>query len=413
MNTIELTVAIVIACSLIAGALWSFRNQGLVLIAWRQIIHAPGRSAVVVACIAISIAIPTLTNLLVAHYDQELSSRARTTPLLVGSKGNRIDLTLSTLYFRQAKHETIPFSEYEKIQSWNKGTAIPMNLHFRARGNPIVATSAEYFERRHLTCINGRLPFRLGEVVLGATVAAELSLNVGDALFSDQPELYDISKPAALKMKIVGILKDSKTPDDAAVFVDIKTAWILEGIAHGHQEAETLDPDLLVSKQNGKIQVSGAMIEYNEVTPENESGFHYHGDTTLLPLSAILFFPRNAKEGVISSVRVKTTKLYQMVKPETVVEELMAKIFQVKSFLDLISILLAISTSFLIALVCVLTVRMRTREVQTMHEIGIAKSRVFLLLSSEVIVLLACGCVLASLLVVSGWYVFPDLIGTF
>ncbi|MFT7616771.1 MAG: putative ABC transport system permease protein [Planctomycetota bacterium] len=410
MDTNELILAIVLSCIIVGGVVWSQKNKGLVLIAWRQILHAPGRSAVVVACIAISIAIPTLTNLLVNHYDQELSSRARSTPLLVGSKGNRIDLTLSTLYFRQAKHETIPFSEYEKIQSWRKGVAIPMNLRFRARGNPIVATSAEYFERRNLTCIAGRLPFRLGEVVLGYAVAQEIGLVPGEALFSDQPELYDISKPAALKMIVVGSLIESGTPDDDAVFVDIKTAWILEGIAHGHQEAEALDPDLLVSNKDGKIQVSGAMIEYNEVTPQNEAGFHYHGDTTLLPLSSILFFPRNAKEGVISSVRVKTTKLYQMVKPEAVVDELMAKIFQVKSFLDLISILLAISTSFLIALVCILTVRMRTREVQTMHEIGIGKMRVIMLLGSEVIVLIVCGCALASLIVTTGWYIFPDLI---
>ena len=34
-----------------------------------QLWHAPGRSAILVLCIAVSVAIPTLTTLLVRHYD--------------------------------------------------------------------------------------------------------------------------------------------------------------------------------------------------------------------------------------------------------------------------------------------------------------------------------------------------------
>ena len=386
------------------------RNRGTLLVVWRQLAYARGRSSVIILCIAVSIAIPALTNSLVQHYDRELSSRARTTPYVVGSKGNRIDLTLSSLYFRPAEFDTIPYSEYETIRDWNRGVAVPMNLHFQARGHPIVATTPEYFEQRQLSCARGRLPFRMGEVVLGSSVAADLGLSPGDVLFSDQKELYDISKPAALKMHVVGVLAPTRTPDDQATFVTIKTAWILEGIFHGHNAAEKIPKKLLLNENDDNVTVSGAMIEYNEVTKDNAASFHYHGDTSLLPLSSILFFPRDRKSGTIAATRVKTTRLYQMVKPTLVVEELMAKVFQVKAFLDLVSILLAISTAFLIALVCVLTIRMRRREINTLHQIGIARRKVVSLLFAEISALLLFGVCLAAVMVLGTWSFLPDLI---
>ncbi len=405
-----IVLSFVLFAVLLGLVFWASHNGGLLKVSRRQISHAPGRSSVIVLCIAISIAIPTLTNLLVDHYDRELRSRARTTPMLVGSKGNRIDLTLSSLYFRPAQFETVPFSEYEKIRDWHKGTAIPLNLRFQARGYPIVATSPEYFEERGLESATGHLPFRLGEVVLGSSVAETLRLESGDALFSDQLELYDISKPAALKMHVVGTLAVTNSPDDTAVFVSIGTAWILEGISHGHQAAESIDKKLLIAEKDDELTVSGAMIEYNEVTEKNVNSFHYHGDSSLLPLSSILFFPKDVKAGTIAKARVKATKLYQMVKPTSVVEELMAKVFQVKSFLDLVSVLLAISTAFLLALVCVLTVRMRNREIRTMHQIGISQRRVSALLATEIVTLLLAGCVFASAFVGAAWWVMPNLI---
>ena len=37
-------------------------------------------------------------------------------------------------------------------------------------------------------------------------------------------------------MKVVGVLSPVATPDDEAVFVDVKTAWVIAGLAHGHDD---------------------------------------------------------------------------------------------------------------------------------------------------------------------------------
>ena len=64
--------------------------------------------------------------------------------------------------------------------------------------------------------------------VIGADVAKQLSLKTGDSLISTPETVFDIAGIYPLKMNIVGVLKQSHTPDDRAVFVDLKTAWIIE-----------------------------------------------------------------------------------------------------------------------------------------------------------------------------------------
>ena len=65
--------------------------------------------------------------------------------------------------------------------------------------------------------------------------ARDLCLEVGDSLLSTPKTVYDQSQSFQLKMPIVGILEETGTPDDNAVFVSIRTAWVIDGIGHGHE----------------------------------------------------------------------------------------------------------------------------------------------------------------------------------
>jgi putative ABC transport system permease protein len=384
--------------------------SGLLLLTWRQISYHRGRSIILVLALAVTIFLPLATRMLVSRYDTELRSRAAASPLVAGAKGNRFDLTLATLYFRDAELDVVPYSEYEKIRDAGFGVAIPLNLRFTARERPIVATSPEYFEARQLSAGAGRLPFRLGEVVLGAQVAEDLELGPDDALFSDQREIYDISKPPALKMRVSGVLRATGGPDDSAVFVDIRTAWVLEGIMHGHQESAGIDSELVMEEGEGHRKISPAMIEYNEITPANAASFHYHGGSEGLPLSSILVLPRDAKSRTLLKARVNASKLYQMVVPARVIDDLMAFVFRIQAFLDLIAVILGITTLLLIVLVVLLTMRMRAREIEALHRIGGGRFTVVTLYALEIGILVVLAGVLAGAALSAALAWLPNLV---
>ena len=113
---------------------------------------------------------------------------------------------------------------------------VPVYARFQARGFPIIGTTLDYFDFRALEIAAGRALALLGECVLGATVAERLDLEPGDGLVSSPETLFDLAGIYPLKMKVVGTLKRSHSADDLAVFVDLKTAWVIEGLGHGHQD---------------------------------------------------------------------------------------------------------------------------------------------------------------------------------
>lgn len=384
---------------------------GVWLLSTSYLRHHAVRSGILVVCLALTLFLPVTTRLLVNRYEDDLRARSDSTPLIAGAKGNRIDLTMTTLYFRAADVEPITYADLERLEAAALGIAIPVHARFTARGHPVVATSPEYHEMRGLTAARGSLPLRLGDATLGSAVAEELGLGPGDALFSDVREAYDISVPPALKMRIAGVLAPAGTPDDGAVFVDTKTAWILEGIYHGHDDPEKeVDEELLIGKTDEHVAVSPAMIEYNEVTDENISTFHWHGETSLLPLTSVIFRPRDAKSGTIIKARLNASKTLQMVTPTEVIDDLMAFVFKIKSILDAVSLLLAATTVGLFALVVLLTMRVRAGEMRTLDRIGASRSTVLRLYATEIGILVILGLALAAALSVAVLTLAPDVV---
>ncbi|MCP3919065.1 MAG: hypothetical protein GY711_26275 [bacterium] len=384
--------------------------MNILYLSWRHARYHPVQTAVLTACLALTIFLPAATHWLVRDYEAQLIARANDTPLIAGTKGNRFDLTLAALYFRPSALEPIPFSELEALDASGVGLAIPLNVRFTARGRAVVATSPDYYAQRGLRASAGTVPLRIGDATLGAKVALELGVVVGDSLFSDQRELYDISKPPALKLSVVGVLAPRGTADDEAVFVDTKTAWILEGLAHGHGDVETdVDESLVLERRGDNVAVSQAMLEHNEVTEANVGTFHYHGDTSKLPLSAILVFPASAKTGTLAKARMNAERRYRMLVPGDVIADLLGFVFRVKAFLDSFAGVLAATTVLLSALVVVLSTRLRAGEIETLDRIGSSRFTVFRLLAIEIGMILVVSAVIAAAGVAAARTLVPDL----
>ncbi|MDB4736331.1 hypothetical protein OAF93_01030 [Planctomycetota bacterium] len=387
--------------------------SGILYLAWRHAAAHRARTSLLVACVALALWVPWTAGALAGQYDQALRSRAAETPLIIGAPGNRYDLTLAALYFRPSQLETIPYQELERLQEGGRATFIPLHMRFTARGYPIVATSVEYAEFRGLQPAEGRHALRLGEVALGADVAAALGLRAGDALLSDPTELYDISRPPALKMRVAGVYPSAGTPDDGAVFCDVRTAWVLEGIAHGHAPAEEIDEALVLSRADESVAVSGALMEYAEVTEENEGSFHYHGDTALLPLSAVLALPASRKDGTLLKSAVNAEGSFQAVTPAAVIGDLLGVVFRIKAFFDLVGVFLLGTTALLVSLVFLLSSRLRGAEMRTLDRIGAPRRVGAGLIGIEAALVLLLAGALAGGATAATLRWLPDLVSTF
>jgi putative ABC transport system permease protein len=367
--------------------------------AWRYLWFHKVRTVVLIAAITLITYLPFAVHILVRSSEAQMLARSQLTPLIMGQKGSALDLVLNTLYFTSKPPERIAMGEADRVDASGLAYAIPVYNRFVARGFPIVGTTVDYFAFRQLDVAAGRMLAVLGECVLGATVAATLGLEPGDTLMSAPENPFDLAGVYPLKMHVVGVLNSSRTPDDRAVFVDIKTAWVIEGLGHGHIDlASTTDRQNILEQRGGTIVASAKVVQYTEITPNNIDSFHFHGDTSSFPLTAILAVPHDDKSATLLRGRyLAETIPSQIVRPIEVIAALLQNIFKIKQVLDIIFTVVSVAMVLAIVLIMTLSLRLRQPEIETMYKLGCSRLKMVELVAAEL-----GAIVLLSLILTAG-----------
>jgi len=370
--------------------------RGTLLLAWRYVSHHRIRSGILVLSIALVGFLPLAVSMLVGHFETTMMARARAVPLVVGAKASRYDLLLSALYFKGRMSERLTMAEVKRIAAEGLATPVPVYIEHTARGYPVVGTTLEYLRRLDRGLAAGTPPLRLGDAMVGSAVAEELGLSPGSRLDSDVKHLYDLSASYPLRMRVTGILSPTGGPDDRAVFVDVKTVWVIDGLAHGHQDVvESVRPEAVLRRDDGNVAVDSSIIQYQEITEENRASFHFHGDPDGFPITAVLVWPKDARARTLLKARYGVSKTAQILVPTAVIEELMGFLFRLKRFFDANVVLVSVATGLFLALIVLLSLRIRERERETLRKIGCSRMTTFWLQTTELGLVIAGGAGLA------------------
>ena len=374
-------------------------------LAWRSLLWHRGRSLIIVLSLAITIWLPVTVRLVLNQFRSEISARAAATPLIVGAPGSRVDLALHALYFEAMPPAETTMAQVDQLMSSDLGIAIPLHVRFRTQsqpgidGAPIVGTSHEYFEFRNLRIQSGEMLSLLGDCVLGSRVAAAMSLKPGDSILSAPQNAFNLAGDYPLKMKVTGVLQPSHSPDDDAVFTDVRTAWVIAGIGHGHQEVSPqTDPALLLnSDDKTSVTANAGVLPFTEITPGNIDSFHFHGEPESFPLTAMIVVPKDEKSRVrILGRYASADSTAQCLKPPEVVEELLSIVFRIEQMVWLCSIAAAVVTGLLLALVLSLSMRLRAAEMMTMFRLGCSRLTIATLQISEIAITMLTATILAT-----------------
>jgi putative ABC transport system permease protein len=368
-------------------------------LAWRYIVFNRKKTIILITCISLVTFLPFALKSLLNESEHQLMSRATTTPLLVGAKGNSLDLVMNSLYFSKEKPDFISMKSVETIIDSGLGLPIPLYIRFQAREYPIIGTSLDYFEFRKYKIEWGRAFAMLGECVIGADLATHLNLKVGDNLLSSPENLFDLAGVYPLKMTISGILDKTNSTDDKAVFVDLKTAWVIQGLGHGHQDVKKIeDSSVVLSQTKNLVTASSKIKQYTEINVDNLESFHFHGDPSIYPLTAIIAVPHDEKSATILRGRYLSEQQdQQIVRPKKVIEDLLGNIFRIKDFIDAVVLIVAIAMILAVFLVFSLSFRLRQKEINTIFHLGCNRATVFQLISAEILIIILASGVLCFL----------------
>lgn len=212
-------------------------------IAWKSIEHRSLASTLTAFSMALGVALVVTVLVVNGVVGKSFQQGAQGYDLIVGAKGSKLQLVLSSVFYNQDPLGLIPYEYYDLMRSSRYSaeikTAIPIARGDNYQGCPVVATTPEYFAS--VTKSDGK-PYTLqkGEyfknvdyysAVVGYTVAKKNKLQLGDEIrfgHTNSQSDQDLHEP----FKIVGILDHTGSPNDRAVFVN------LEGFYKQHEHSE-------------------------------------------------------------------------------------------------------------------------------------------------------------------------------
>lgn len=371
----------------------------LLRLAWKSLMHHKARSMVLVLCIALLGVLPLAVEGFLNLYQTQLKSRAVATPLVVGAPGSRSDLLIQSLYFNGSVESSIPMRVARQVAEKGRVTPIPLHIEGTVRGKPLVGTTPDYQKFRDLRIAGGGTwPQRLSEAVIGSEFARQEGLAAGDTVPTDAEELYDLGGGYPLVLKIRGVLEQTGTPDDVAVFVSLQTSWVVDGEGHGHIAVNPdVDFNLILENKSDNVTMNAAIVEAVEVTPENEDSFHFHGDPDDLPITSLLIDAATVKDQTLERSELRRNEELLVLDSISELEDLIGIVLQAKAILDANSLLVLLAALMMLGLIVTLDIKVREREVRTLERIGAPRGFVAQLLFTEVAIVVGTGAVLAFL----------------
>ncbi len=365
-----------------------------------------GRSILLVIIFSILIAIPVLTELSSQIAEDHLLSRAKQTPLIYSAPGSQLDAALSALFFKGEPTVPLTMNDYDQLLEMDLALPLPILRAGTASGFSVVATDLEYLAFRGLELKGGRSFVQLGDTVVGARVAEALSLTSGSQIATDNNRIFELAGSYPVRLNVVGVLQETGTADDFAVFVDLRTGWIAIGLGHGHQDLGTAtDPSVILSRDDTTVVANAKLNEHIEFTEETRAGFHFHGAAENFPLSALMLAPYSDREAAFLQGRVADQfgDSRQIFRPLAVIEELLKDVFQIGAILQVMIAIVTTAAVLAVSMVVSLSLKMRKREFEIARQIGADRRAVPFQVLLELTLLIMVAAVICALVAYAGF----------
>ncbi|MBV8657624.1 MAG: ABC transporter permease [Burkholderiales bacterium] len=202
--------------------------MNIVKLSLKQLAARPLTTSLNILLLAIGIGTVSVLMLFNAQLQDKLYSVGHGIDLVVGAKGSPLQLILSTVYQVDIPPGNIPLKEANKIAKMPYvANTIPMALGDNLLGHRIIGTSPDYMKLYEGKLAEGRLWNVSMEAVLGANVARQSHLKVGDEFASTHGltpggHLHDDNK-----YQVVGIMAQNNTILDDVVLTDVQSVWDL------------------------------------------------------------------------------------------------------------------------------------------------------------------------------------------
>lgn len=216
---------------------------------------------------ASGIAVIVALLLINAQLNNEFSKNLRGIDLVVGGKGSPMQLILSSVFHLDIPTGNIPLKEARRLTHHPLvKSAIPVALGDNVKGFRIVGTTPAYAEHYQATLqTGGRFWQQEMEAVLGAQVAAQNHLKLGDQFVGSHGLSEDGEAHEAFPYTVVGILAPTGSVLDRLALTGIESVWHIHDHHDEHEhdeEAHEHEHEHEHEETQGEKEITSLLIAY-------------------------------------------------------------------------------------------------------------------------------------------------------
>ena len=208
-------------------------------IAWNYLWNRKLTTFLTILSVTLGVGLITAVLLLSYEVERRFVQEGQMFDIAVGAKGSTQQLVLSTIYYIGQPAGVMPADYYNKLKAEpDVLAAFPITMGDSFKGFRIVGTSREMLEfdwrdrvtnerRGTYDLASGAYFGRPLEAVIGATVANETGLQVGDKFASTHGmmEMEGIERHEDTPYTVVGVLRPSGSPTDRAIFANYESIY--------------------------------------------------------------------------------------------------------------------------------------------------------------------------------------------
>ncbi|MCA9083043.1 MAG: ABC transporter permease [Planctomycetaceae bacterium] len=384
--------------------------MNLLTIAWKSVRERSVASALTALSVGLGVMLMVVVIVIAGAVNDAFNQRSIAYDLIVGAKGSDLQLVLSSVYRIQPPIANLPFMYLEQLREDRRiETAIPLAFGDFTRPEhgafPIVGTTNEYFLHEFTPGKKFEVEDQPGtrqldglyDAVIGSMVARENGWKVGDQ-FSIVHGSADSETFHDEMFTVVAVLRQTGTPNDRSVFLNLEAVYTLEGHQKPVDEVETRihdfygnDPERrdralkqleeLRAKRARGAEIGDAKMGYGIDTPE-----------AMKEITAVFVKTREVFDAITLQAELKSGSKAMAVNPIRPIQDLMKNVVGniQKALVVLTGMIIAVSgISIFVSIYN--SMSDRRREIGIMRALGARRSSVFSIILAESSVLCLGG----------------------
>jgi putative ABC transport system permease protein len=384
--------------------------MNLLSIAWKSVKQRKVASLLTALSVALGVMLMVVVLVIAGAVDGAFNQRSIAYDLIIGAKGSDLQLVLSSVYRVQPPIANLPYMYLEQLRNDRRiETAIPLAFGDFTKpehgGFPIVGTTNEYF-------LNEYTPGKMFEVadqegtrqlnelydaVIGSQVARKNGWKVGDKFTivhgsADSEDVHDEM------FTVVSVLRQTGTPNDRSVFLNLEAVYILDGHQKPIDEVETRLKDFYGNDRERLDIALGQMEELKKSRAKGQEigdesmGYGLDTPDAMKEVTAVFVKTREVFDAISLQSQLKNGSKAMAVNPIRPIRRLMQDVVGhiQKALMVLTGMIIAVSgISIFVSIYN--SMSDRRREIGIMRALGARRTSVFSIILAESTVLCIGG----------------------